>query len=115
VNGIERQFFGYIGRGVPYGPGDETIAPWAVAASLPFAPEIVLPSLDYFIRETDGAEPVRIPRIFRRDVPGRARQSARLGVAPPLRAESRADNPDDRKLSDRIVVARDANLPIPRH
>lgn len=51
VNGIERQFFGYIGRGVPYGPDDGTIAPWAVAASLPFAPEIVLPALDYYIRE----------------------------------------------------------------
>ena len=47
VNGIERQFFDYLGRGVPYGPDDGTIAPWAVAASLPFAPEIVLPALDY--------------------------------------------------------------------
>jgi hypothetical protein len=51
VNGIERQFFGYVGRGVPYGPDDGTIAPWAVAASLPFAPEIVLPALDYYIHE----------------------------------------------------------------
>lgn len=51
VNGIERQFFGYVGRGVPYGPDDGTIAPWAVAASLPFAPEIVLPALGYFVRE----------------------------------------------------------------
>ena len=51
VNGIERQFFGYLGRGVPYGPDDGTIAPWAVAASLPFAPEIVLPALDHYIRE----------------------------------------------------------------
>ncbi len=49
VNGIERQFFDYIGRGVPYGPDDGTIAAWAVAASLPFAPEIVLPALDYCI------------------------------------------------------------------
>ena len=49
VNGIERQFFDYVGRGVPYGPDDGTIAAWAVAASLPFAPEIVLPALDYCI------------------------------------------------------------------
>jgi len=27
---------------VPYGPDDGTLAPWAVVASLPFAPEIVL-------------------------------------------------------------------------
>ena len=51
VNGIERQFFNYVGRGVPYGPDDGTIAPWAVVASLPFAPEIVLPALDYYIHE----------------------------------------------------------------
>ena len=51
INGIERQFFDYLGRGVPYGPDDGTLAPWAVAASLPFAPEIVLPALDYCIHE----------------------------------------------------------------
>ncbi|MEO8007868.1 MAG: glucoamylase family protein, partial [Betaproteobacteria bacterium] len=49
VDGIERQFFGYLARAVPHGPDDGTIAPWAVVASLPFAPEIVLPTLDYFI------------------------------------------------------------------
>ena len=36
VDGIERQFFGNLARGVPYGPDDGTIAPWAVVASLPF-------------------------------------------------------------------------------
>ena len=51
VGGIERQFFDYVARGVPYGPDDGTIAPWAVAASLPFAPEIVLPVLEYCIHE----------------------------------------------------------------
>jgi hypothetical protein len=51
VAGVERQFFDYVGRGVPYGPDDGTIAPWALAASLPFAPEIVLPALDYCIHE----------------------------------------------------------------
>jgi len=48
VDGIERHFFDYEARGVPYGPDDGTIAPWAVAASLPFAPEIVLPTLQHF-------------------------------------------------------------------
>ncbi|MEP7026977.1 MAG: glucoamylase family protein [Candidatus Eisenbacteria bacterium] len=48
VNGIERRFFDYLARGVPDGPDDGTIAPWAVVASLPFAPEIVLPTLEYF-------------------------------------------------------------------
>jgi len=48
VDGIERRFFDYEARGAPYGPDDGTIAPWAVVASLPFAPEIVLPTLQNF-------------------------------------------------------------------
>jgi hypothetical protein len=51
IEGIERQFFDYIGRGVPFGPDDGTLAPWALVASLPFAPEIVLPALDYCIHQ----------------------------------------------------------------
>jgi hypothetical protein len=46
--GIERRFYGYAARGVPFGPDDGTLAPWAVAASLPFAPSIVLPMLRHF-------------------------------------------------------------------
>ena len=45
VKGIERQFFDYNARGAPYGPDDGTIAPWVVVASLPFAPEIVIPTI----------------------------------------------------------------------
>src|SRR5215218_1359528 len=48
IDGIERHFFDYVARGVPYGPDDGTIAPWAVVASLPFAPEIVLPTISHF-------------------------------------------------------------------
>ncbi|MBA3755297.1 MAG: hypothetical protein H0X02_03295 [Nitrosomonas sp.] len=51
IAGIERQFFDYLGRGVPYGPDDGTLAPWAVVASLPFAHEIVLPTLDFCIHQ----------------------------------------------------------------
>jgi hypothetical protein len=47
VGGVTRRFLGYVARGVPYGPDDGTLAPWAVAASLPFAPEIVLPTLEH--------------------------------------------------------------------
>jgi len=45
VNGVQRQFFDYIARGAPDGPDDGTVAPWAVVASLPFAPEIVIPTI----------------------------------------------------------------------
>lgn len=48
VKGVDRKFFGYLARGVPFGPDDGTIAPWAVVASLPFAPEIVLPTIRHF-------------------------------------------------------------------
>ena len=48
VNGVDRRFYDYRARSVPFGPDDGTIAPWAVAASLPFAPEIVLPALEHF-------------------------------------------------------------------
>ena len=48
IGGRRRRFYDYSPRGVPYGPDDGTLAPWAVVASLPFAPEIVLPSLQYF-------------------------------------------------------------------
>jgi hypothetical protein len=45
VGGVEREFFGYAARGAPYGPDDGTVAPWVVVASLPFAPEIVIPTV----------------------------------------------------------------------
>jgi len=50
VRGVERRFYAYKARGVPYGPDDGTLSPWAAAASLPFAPEIVLPTLRHFDR-----------------------------------------------------------------
>jgi hypothetical protein len=48
VGGVERQFFDYVARGAPFGPDDGTVAPWVAAASLPFAPEIVAPTLRHF-------------------------------------------------------------------
>jgi hypothetical protein len=32
------RFYGYMARGAPYGPDDGTLAPWAMLATLPFAP-----------------------------------------------------------------------------
>ncbi len=42
-NGKSRRFAGYAARGVPWGKDDGTLSPWAAIASLPFAPDIVLP------------------------------------------------------------------------
>lgn len=43
-----RTYYDYVARGVPDGPDDGTLAPWAVVASLPFAPEIVLPTIEHY-------------------------------------------------------------------
>jgi hypothetical protein len=45
VTNEPRRLFGYAARGVPYGPDDGTLSCSAVLASLPFAPEIVLPAV----------------------------------------------------------------------
>lgn len=49
IRGIERHFYNYLARCVPFGPDDGTLSPWAAIASLPFAPEIVLPLIDHYI------------------------------------------------------------------
>jgi hypothetical protein len=41
LDGVRREFYGYLARGAPFGPDDGTIAPWAFVTSLPFAPEVV--------------------------------------------------------------------------
>ncbi|MDQ2822688.1 MAG: hypothetical protein M3Y65_20305 [Pseudomonadota bacterium] len=57
IDGVERHFYDYVARGAPYGPDDGTVAPWVAAASLPFAPEIVIPTIEHFqhlhLRETN--------------------------------------------------------------
>jgi hypothetical protein len=45
IDGVDRRFYDYVARGIPYGPDDGTLAPWAVLASLPFAPDIVIPTI----------------------------------------------------------------------
>jgi len=49
IDGIRREFFDYTARGAPFGPDDGTISPWAVVASLPFAPEIVIDTVRHAI------------------------------------------------------------------
>ncbi len=48
IDGIRRRFYDYLARGVPFGPDDGTISPWAAVASLPFAPGAVLPTIRNF-------------------------------------------------------------------
>jgi hypothetical protein len=53
INGQERHFMGYARRGIPFGPDDGTVSPWAVVASLPFEPDEVLETIDYLLHEPD--------------------------------------------------------------
>jgi hypothetical protein len=46
VGGRMRRFYDYCARGAPYGPDDGTLSPWAVVASLPFAPSIVKATIE---------------------------------------------------------------------
>ena len=54
VDGRRRRFWSYRARGVPFGPDDGTLAPWAAIASLPFAPDVVLACLDGLVRTHRG-------------------------------------------------------------
>src|SRR6202030_4521539 len=50
IENNDRDFWMYKARGVPEGPDDGTLAPGAVAASLPFAPELVTDTLRELVR-----------------------------------------------------------------
>lgn len=53
LNGVRRVFYAYEARGAPFGPDDGTISPWAVVASLPFEPEIVMSTVRHAIEHLD--------------------------------------------------------------
>ncbi len=117
IDGIERRFEDYVGRGAPYGIDDGTLAPWAVVASLPFAPEIVLPTVHHFIHtlQLHDAHPYGFRASFNQtwvDKPGQPR--GRLGVAVLLRPQPRPDRADGGKPAQRHAVGADARLPLDR-
>jgi hypothetical protein len=71
IDKTERRFFGYAARGAPYGPDDGTIAPCAALASLPFAPQVVLPALRRLCeRFPQMTMTSRLPGGFNPTVPG---------------------------------------------
>ena len=53
INGIKRKFYDYKARGIPFGPDDGTISPWAVVTSLPFLPKVVLSTMRHAIEKLD--------------------------------------------------------------
>ena len=75
INGIKRQFFDYTARGAPFGPDDGTISPWAVVASLPFAPEIVIETIRHAIERLNlkGRSPYGFDASFNATYPDTSR------------------------------------------
>jgi len=75
VNGVRRTFYAYVARGAPFGPDDGTISPWAVVASLPFAPEIVIDTIRHAIERLNLADNRRygFDASFNPTYPGRHR------------------------------------------
>jgi hypothetical protein len=72
VNGCKRRFFGYAARGVPYGPDDGTIAPWASLACLPFVPDLALNCLNHTLTTYPGLlNDGRFPGAFNPSLPGK--------------------------------------------
>lgn len=116
VDGVERQFFDYVARGVPHGPDDGTIAPWAVVASLPFAPEIVLPAVRVLCRsrKAQTGQLVRFQSELQPDIPGQVRQPMGLGVALELWIESGPHRIHDRKPAHGFDLAADAAVSVHR-
>ncbi|MBK8902586.1 MAG: hypothetical protein IPM53_15465 [Anaerolineaceae bacterium] len=70
VDEIYRVFYDYVPRGAPFGPDDGTIAPWVTIASLPFAPEIVIPTIEaYSQMDLEKANPYGYKTTFNQTFP----------------------------------------------
>ncbi len=68
----KQRLFGYAARGVPYGPDDGTLSGWAVLASLPFAPEMVLRTASIMLqRYPEMLSEHRYTSSFNPSLPGR--------------------------------------------
>ncbi len=116
VDGVERKFFDYLARGAPHGPDDGTIAPWAVVASLPFAPEIVFPAVRYFIDQVRLEQPdvVRLQGDIQPNLPGCVGQRLGVGVTVESWTESRPHRVDDREPAHRLDLAAGAAVSLHR-
>ena len=111
VGGVKRQFFDYIARGAPFGPDDGTVAPWVVIASLPFAPEIVIPTVRNFAQMNLGmTQTLRVQTVVQSVICGGREYDRVVGNPLSLRHRSGARRADDRELSDRPALEHHAPL-----
>ncbi len=79
IDGVERRFFGYTARGVPYGADDGTIAPSATLASIVFEPAMALAAIRHFCEHyPEIVSEYRLPSGFN---PTLARNGSRCWVS----------------------------------
>ena len=79
IDGVKRRFFSYVARGAPDGPDDGTIGPWGAVASLPFAPEIVLPTIRHLMKLGVGStSPYGVEATFNPTFPDSGKRSGWL-------------------------------------
>ena len=53
----DRRVYGYVARGIPFGPDDGTISPWAMPAALPFCRDAALAGTRNLLANFPGAVP----------------------------------------------------------
>ena len=87
ATGSSGEFYDYIARGAPYGPDDGTLAPWVVVASLPFAPEIVIPTIGP-MAQLDLGVTAATASSLRSTRPSQCRTARRAGGSPPTTSAS---------------------------
>lgn len=72
LDGRRQAFSGYAARGVPLGPDDGTIAPWAPLACLPFEPQAALAATRHVISRYPGVlRDGRFLGSFNPSIPGK--------------------------------------------
>jgi hypothetical protein len=76
VKGVQREFYDYTARGVPFGPDDGTLSPWAVVASVPFAPEITIDTIRHAIERLrlKGHSPYGFDASYNPTFPGESKK-----------------------------------------
>ena len=115
VNGVERQFYDYYARGAPFGPDDGTLAPWVVVASLPFAPEIVIPTDPrHGPARPRHDEALRLQAVLQSDVRGAGQPDRLVGDALSLRRRPGARGAHDRELPHRADLEHHPPLALHR-
>ena len=116
IDGVERRFYDYKARSIPYGPDDGTDRPLgggrlaAVRARDRAADDPAFPR-----SPPAAAEQLRLAVQLQPDLQGRVSNRAGLALVGLLRTRAGADRPDDRELPVGLPLEPDEAVSLPRH